>query len=70
MKVLKSISMGVGLGVLLSGHVFAAPVNPTQGLAIAQGQFTFNGKPFRIISGEMHYTRVPREYWRDRKSVV
>ena len=25
-----------------------------------------NGKPFQIISGEMHYTRIPRAYWRDR----
>jgi beta-galactosidase len=25
-----------------------------------------DGKPFQIISGEMHYPRVPREYWRDR----
>jgi beta-galactosidase len=25
-----------------------------------------DGKPFQIISGEMHYARVPRAYWRDR----
>jgi beta-galactosidase len=25
-----------------------------------------DGKPFQIISGEIHYARVPREYWRDR----
>jgi beta-galactosidase len=25
-----------------------------------------DGKPVQIISGEMHYARVPREYWRDR----
>ena len=30
------------------------------------GQFTLDGKPFRVISGEMHYPRVPREYWRAR----
>lgn len=29
-------------------------------------QFTLDGKPFRIISGEMHYARIPRAYWRDR----
>jgi beta-galactosidase len=32
----------------------------------ADGQFLLDGKPFRIISGEMHYARIPREYWRDR----
>lgn len=30
------------------------------------GQFQLNGKPFRILSGEMHYARIPRAYWRDR----
>ena len=32
----------------------------------ANGQFLLDGKPFRIISGEMHYPRIPREYWRAR----
>jgi beta-galactosidase len=30
------------------------------------GHFALDGKPFQIISGEMHYARIPREYWRDR----
>jgi beta-galactosidase len=30
------------------------------------GQFTLDGKPFQVISGEMHYPRIPRAYWRDR----
>ncbi|HEY3782342.1 MAG TPA: beta-galactosidase family protein [Fimbriimonadaceae bacterium] len=28
--------------------------------------FLLDGKPFQIRSGEMHYSRVPREYWHDR----
>ncbi|MFT3745269.1 MAG: beta-galactosidase [Pyrinomonadaceae bacterium] len=28
--------------------------------------FLLNGKPFTIRSGEIHYPRVPRAYWRDR----
>ena len=28
--------------------------------------FLLDGKPFQIRSGEMHYSRVPRPYWRDR----
>ena len=28
--------------------------------------FSLDGKPFRVLAGEMHYARVPREYWRDR----
>jgi beta-galactosidase len=33
---------------------------------VRDGQFLLNGKPFQIISGEMHYARIPRAYWRDR----
>ncbi|MCU1225616.1 MAG: beta-galactosidase [Edaphobacter sp.] len=33
---------------------------------VAGGQFVLDGKPFRVISGEMHYPRIPRAYWRDR----
>ena len=33
---------------------------------IKSAQFLVDGKPFRILSGEMHYFRIPREYWRDR----
>ena len=34
--------------------------------SIAGGKFLIDGREFRILSGEMHYFRVPREYWRDR----
>src|SRR5262249_36377784 len=30
------------------------------------GRFMLDGKPFQVISGEMHYARIPRAYWRDR----
>ena len=33
---------------------------------ISGDKFLLDGKPFQIISGEMHYPRVPREYWHDR----
>jgi beta-galactosidase len=29
-------------------------------------QFLLDGKPFQIISGSIHYTRIPRAYWRNR----
>jgi beta-galactosidase len=37
-----------------------------QTFGIEGEQFVLNGKPFQILSGSMHYPRVPREYWRDR----
>ena len=32
----------------------------------ANGRFELDGHPYQILSGEMHYPRVPRAYWRDR----
>jgi beta-galactosidase len=34
--------------------------------ALGDSSFLLDGKPFLMISGEMHYTRVPREAWRQR----
>lgn len=35
-------------------------------LRTAKGKFMLEGKPFRILSGSIHYFRVVPEYWRDR----
>jgi beta-galactosidase len=43
-----------------------AATTPIHRLTADSGHFTFDGRPLEIISGEMHYARVPREYWRDR----
>lgn len=48
--------------------------SPTSASVAAKGHtfgikgqlFVLDGKPYQIISGEMHYPRIPREYWRDR----
>src|SRR3981189_2431525 len=28
--------------------------------------FALDGKPFKLLSGELHYARIPREYWHAR----
>jgi beta-galactosidase len=33
---------------------------------LGDSTFLLDGKPFQMISGEIHYLRVPRESWRDR----
>lgn len=35
-------------------------------LKIEGDHFTLNSKPFRLLSGTIHYFRVPRPYWKDR----
>lgn len=38
--------------------------------ALSDSAFLLDGKPFQIISGEMHYPRVPRECWRSRMKMA
>jgi beta-galactosidase len=56
--------------LLLSGLIAAAAVQPglaqTGPLVADSGHFVLNGQPIQIISGSLHYARVPRQYWRDR----
>ena len=35
-----------------------------------RGTFLKDGKPFRYVSGSLHYFRIPREYWEDRLKKV
>ncbi len=38
----------------------------TRSFTVGTSDFLLDGAPFRIFSGEMHYFRIPREYWRHR----
>ncbi|MBS1665620.1 MAG: beta-galactosidase [Bacteroidetes bacterium] len=48
---------------LLSGALLAQGKHQ---FALGKDNFLLDGKPFRIISGEMHPARIPKEYWRHR----
>ncbi|RNL55738.1 glycoside hydrolase family 35 protein [Pedobacter jejuensis] len=37
---------------------------------LGNNDFLLDGKPFQIISGEIHYPRVPKEAWRDRMKMA
>ena len=40
--------------------------NVKQTFELGESSFLLNGKPFQMISAEMHYPRIPRECWRSR----
>lgn len=56
--------IGFVLTAVLMGHGLAAQEKHV--FSFGNGAFLLDGKPFRIISGEMHPARIPREYWRHR----
>ena len=43
---------------------------PGHRFALSDTAFLLDGKPFQMISGEMHYPRVPREAWRARMKMA
>jgi beta-galactosidase len=54
---------------ILLSLVFCAALNAQikqHTFELADSTFLLDGKPFQIISGEMHYSRIPRECWRAR----
>lgn len=51
-----------------STSLHAAPAKHT--FAIGDEAFLLDGKPYVIRTGEMHFTRVPREYWRHRLQLL
>ncbi|GAB2503245.1 beta-galactosidase [Pseudoxanthomonas sangjuensis] len=54
------------LGALAAAPAMAQPAAATHSFGWKGEQFLLDGKPFVIRGGEMHFSRVPREHWRDR----
>ncbi|RPE05852.1 beta-galactosidase [Chitinophaga lutea] len=44
----------------------AQAVKKAHTFTLGQSEFLLDGKPYQIISGEMHPARIPKEYWRHR----
>lgn len=56
-------------GVMLAaafGAFAASPAPIASPITIEGDHFVRHGKPYQIISGSMHFQRIPRAYWRDR----
>ncbi|KAA3439784.1 beta-galactosidase [Rufibacter hautae] len=59
------------IALLLSlSIVFSANAQQKHSFEIKDGQFLYDGKPTQIHSGEMHYARIPKEYWRHRLKMI
>ena len=51
---------------LYAVHIHMQAQNRTFEIDYLGNTFVKDGKPFRYVSGSIHYMRVPKEYWRDR----
>jgi beta-galactosidase GanA len=54
-----------GLAILCLSFV-PALAEKTPSFRFKGREFLLNGKPFQIMAGEIHFQRIPREYWADR----
>ncbi|XP_038215303.1 CAD protein [Zerene cesonia] len=41
-------------------------LKPKRNISIVGNDFNLDGAPFRVMSGSLHYFRLPHQYWRDR----
>jgi beta-galactosidase len=59
------------LGLVLAFSIITtAQAQPKHSFEISQGEFKYDGNPIKIYSGEMHFARVPKEYWKHRLQMI
>lgn len=56
-------ALGLNAGI---GSVLAEDVTVNIPFRVGDGTFLFDGKPFVVKAAELHYPRIPREYWENR----
>jgi len=66
MNIIKTILLIFALTIVTPGK--AQKVNHT--FTLGDSTFLLDGKPFQMISGELHYTRIPKEAWRHRMKMA
>lgn len=62
-----TLLFAVGVTMLLHSNSVAQTKHT---FTLGDSTFMLDGKPFQIISGEMHYPRIPREAWRARMKMA
>jgi beta-galactosidase len=60
----------LALALTLVSPDSARAAEPHHTFEIGDSAFLLDGKPFVIRTGEMHFTRVPHDYWRQRLQLL
>ena len=61
-----SLVLFIGIALLSGRELRAEPSPATHAFAIGEKDYLLDGKPLQIRCGEIHFARVPREYWTHR----
>jgi beta-galactosidase len=66
----KYIYLALSLFLCAKAPAQTQPIAGSHTFALGDEAFMLDGKPFQMISGEMHYPRVPRAAWRARMKMA
>ena len=60
------LSLAMAAGLLCCNSIAAAPAPKAGSFKVGDKTFLLNNKPFVVKAAEVHYPRIPREYWEQR----
>lgn len=66
----KYLYLALSLFLCAKAPAQTQPITGSHTFALGDEAFMLDGKPFQMISGEMHYPRVPRAAWRARMKMA
>ena len=67
----KLLTFLMALALLTGGGALVqAQTKGTHSFRLGDNQFWLDDKPFQIISGEIHPSRIPAEYWKQRIQMI
>ncbi|WP_413667877.1 beta-galactosidase [Mucilaginibacter sp. Mucisp86] len=64
---MKKALLSLLLLILITSQAFSQAKHTFK---IADGNFIYDGKPIQIHSGEMHFARIPKAYWKQRLQML
>jgi beta-galactosidase len=59
-------ALALALALCLPAHAQLSPASSWPTFSTEGQHFTRDGKPYQILSGAIHFQRIPRAYWKDR----
>ena len=65
----RNLIIALVAAALAIGNAAAAPNTPDT-FAVGEGTFLLNDEPFVVKAAELHYPRIPKEYWKHRIDMV
>ena len=71
-RTLQRIALAAALGAALlpASAVADRPAKPTHTFSVGENDFLLDGQRLQIRCGEIHFSRVPREYWKHRLQLM